>query len=184
VKVLGIFTRDVGGVPLWTYIAGVLAVGLLLGGGLFVGKRRMRKIEEVPSYTWLDSLMTAIKRDVVRGVPEPDIRRALLDIGWPMHIVNQSIREINKAMLGTPVEKDIALGYDETKLKGALMGKGWPESTVDSVIDDVNLSILRKTMEYNFAKGYSSKKIGKGMVAVGWPQEMVSKVVEEFKSLK
>ena len=181
---VSIFQKEVLGVSLWVYLIAVVAAGTLIVGGLFVGKQKARKIGEMPTYSYLDSLKAAIKRDIVRGVPEGHIRGALLDIGWPRYLVDQAMREINKAMLKEPVKSDIVKGYDELKLKKALVGKGWPTTTVDEVIEDVNMSILRNAMKTNVSRGFTADKVGEGMVGKGWPKEAVNKVVKEFKTAK
>ncbi|MBN2111463.1 FG-GAP repeat protein [Candidatus Woesearchaeota archaeon] len=181
---VSIFKKEILGVGLWVYLLAIVASGLLIAGGLFVGKQRAKKIKEMPAYSYMDSLKAAIKRDIIRGVPEDSIREALLEIGWPKYLVDQAIKEINKAMLEEPVKSDITKGYDELKLKQALVSKGWPKTTVDDVIEDVNISILRNAMKSNMNRGFTADKVGEGMINRGWPEDIVNKVIDEFKTAK
>ncbi len=89
---VGFFQKEIFGISMWMVIAGALAAVLLLTGGLFMALHKGKSPAipaETTSYTYLDSLRTAIKRDVVRGVPETDIRQTLLGMGWPVKVVDQ-----------------------------------------------------------------------------------------------
>jgi hypothetical protein len=181
---VSILKKEILGVSLWVYLLAVVAAGLLIAGGLFVGKQKAKKMGEMPAYSYMDSLKAAIKRDIIRGVPEGSIREALLEVGWPKYLVDEAIKEINKSMLQEPVKSDVTKGYNELKLKQALVKKGWPTTTVDEVIEDVNISILRNAMKSNISRGFTPDKIGDGMISRGWPKETVSRVVREFKTAK
>jgi len=182
--VLAVFTKQLLGVEVWAYLLAVFLTIIFVMGGAMAGKYRAKRLREIPTYSYYDALKTAIRRDVERGVPEMDIKNALLGGGWPEHIINQAIVETNNMILQPAVEKDITKGYDETKLKKALLNKGWPKSRVSEVMSDSNMEMLRRAMEENFAKGYSANSIGKEMKKMGWPKEMVDHIVNEFKYLK
>ncbi len=184
---VGFMEKKVLGVRIWAYLIALIMAAVLITGGMLVlhKKQEMPAVaNETPVYSYIDSLRTAIKRDIIRGVPEKDIRGALLSVGWPTYIVDQAIEEMNKTMVRQPAESFIGKGFNEKMLKSALEKKGWPSEIVDDVIEDVNFSIIRKAIQSNLSKGYSAEEIAQGMIDRGWPEDIVRQVSGEFRIAK
>ena len=85
-----------------------------------------------------------IIKELKKGFAEKQIKTALLDIGWPVPLVDTSFNSVHKKFLDKSIfrlrrytKKQLKKGFSKDQIKERILAAGWPKRLVDKLFQGI-----------------------------------------------